>query len=153
MKAKGLKLLIGAKEQKGFVESVSVMRSEVKIKRADEEGEGFRRVLVTMPFEELRRRMNGKELTVAAFGDGIATLYIAMIMMGFKIKKYYSVESDPTSRRIADANVGKVMDRSLGNDVMDIRTGQLTEMDAVDLLFMTPSCNDWSNLQDWPPGI
>ena len=120
---KGAELLIGAKEQKGFVESVSVMRSEVKMNRADEEGEGFRRVLVTMPFEELRRRMNGKELTVAAFGDGIATLYIAMMMMGFKIKKYYSVESDPTSRRIVDANVGKVMDRSLGNDVMDIRPG------------------------------
>ena len=65
---RGVELLVGAKEQKGSVESVSAMRSKVKIKRADVEGDRFRRAL-----------MNGKELTVVAFGDGISTFYVAMI--------------------------------------------------------------------------
>ena len=150
---RGAELLIGRKEQKEFVEAVSVRRGEVKLGVEDGEGGGYRKVLLTHSFEDLRRRMGSKPITVAVIGDGISTLYVALMLMGFQVRKYYACEKDPTPRKVSNALVGSVMDRSIGDDVMYVTREKIRSLDLIDLLVMTPDCGPWSCLLDWPPGM
>ena len=81
----GADMLIGVKEQAAFVESVSVRRSEVKMRIMNDDGSGFRQVIKTHSIDELRERMEGRGLVVVSLGDGAGTGYVALNMMGFQV--------------------------------------------------------------------
>ena len=87
----GADILIGVKEQAAFVESVSVRRSEVKMRIRNDDGSGFRQVIKTHPIGDLRERMEGKGLVVVSLGDGAGTGFVALNMMGFKVDEYHAV--------------------------------------------------------------
>ena len=150
----GADMLIGVKEQAAFVESVSVRRSEVKVRILNDDGSGFRQVIKTHSIDKLRERMEGRGLVVVSLGDGAGTGFVALNMMGFQVDEYHAVENDPLPRKVADASSnGKIRRDVLGHDVMEIKQCMLDRLKKVDILIMTPDCGPWSALLDDPPGF
>ena len=136
-------LLVNKLDQRRLKVNIMSEYDEVHVQTFDEIGMESKDVLFTQPIGLLVKRLASPAIVVASFCDSAAFLYVALLMMGYNVKKYYAVEYIPYRRAIADA-LCPVMDRSLGNDVREITQESLDLIEELDLLVGTADCKQFS---------
>ena len=116
---------------------------EVHVQTFDEIGMESKDVLFTQPIGLLIKRLASLAIVVASFCDSAAFLYVALMTMGYTVKKYYAVEYIPYRRAIADTLCSD-MDHSLGNGVREVTRESLDLIEERDLVKGTADCKQFS---------
>lgn len=96
--------------------------------------------------KNLARFLKGKngELVVLSLCDGISVGIVALQALGLEIKKYWAFEIDETARKVSRGNHGNKVTHVEPHDITRITEETIRKLGPIDLLLMSPPCQDFS---------